>query len=167
MPSIAARIRLELIERAKRIDGNGPFHYNVAWRVRGAQAFIEQEADQIIDMALPAVWVFRARDGSQRQGVPSTTLSTRTVRWTALLIAKLGDDLGAEVEDAIADLERAFEDPDDEFLIDEEGRLLLAAPLRVEQSSFAADVEIAGHVMAAVDIVTTFPAVYGDPAATP
>lgn len=167
MSSVASLIRLKLIERAKRIDGSAPFHYDVGDRVRGAQAFVEQMADQLDAGNLPAIWVFRARDGGQRQTVPNTTLSTRTVRWTALLIAKSDGDLGQEVEDAIEDLERAFEDPSDTHLIDGAGDPILAAPLRVEQSGYAADIEISGHVMAAVDIVTTYPAVYGDPAAKP
>lgn len=65
MSSVASLIRLKLIERAKRIDGSAPFHYDVGDRVRGAQAFVEQMADQLDAGNLPAIWVFRARDGGQ------------------------------------------------------------------------------------------------------
>lgn len=167
MQSVASRIRAALIERAKRINGAGGFIANIGGRVFDERAYIDQLAE-LPASALPAVFLFRGRGSGQRSGSPNSQLQLREVRWTALLVAAR-DPLrtqGQQVEDQIADLERAFEVADDP-LIEHEGAAQLARVLSVEQSDHGLDQDVAGRCYAAVDIVTVYPAVYGDPAAHP
>jgi hypothetical protein len=167
MPSVASRIRNALIERARRINGDGDFMLDVGDRVFSGPAYIDTLTDVPADK-LPAVFLTRARSSGDRSSTPNGTLQLRAVRWTALLvdIADPARDYGQQVEDLIADLERAFEDPRDPLLATD-GVPMLAATLGVESTSYPLDQDAGNRCYAAVDILTIFPAVYGDPAATP
>jgi hypothetical protein len=150
------------MERARRINGDGAFHFDLAGRVYGQRLTLDR-LQEVEDDALPAVWLWRAPDGEQREQLSNESLTRVTTRWTALMVVPEGEDPGAEVEHALADLLRAFEIDTDRFLVADD-QALLGAELSVDTSTFSLDSEVAGVQCAAVDIVTAHIHHYGDPA---
>lgn len=161
MPPVALRIRDQLMRRARAINGLGEYYYAPSERVFAGEPVLDRLIE-IADEELPAVWIWRTAD-DQRERLNNETLTRRTIRWTALMIVPEGEDKGASLEYALADLERAFEIESDRYMEDE-GEPLLCDELAVASSSFAVDSEIAGVQCAAVDIVTAHIHHYGDPA---
>lgn len=161
MQSIAARIRTRLIERLKAVDGAAPFVSDFGGRVLGEVPTLDTLAN-VADDHLPCAFLWRQPGTEERTTTPNTALEMKMVRWSVIAVDAAGDDPGGTQERLYADLERALELPGDLHLVDA-GQNLLADELRIAQSSFSADADMAGLALVSVDILTAYPHHYGDP----